>query len=224
MAECCAGPVDGALALFVRRNIDAAMSEQPLHILIIDENRIRASIIEDGLSGAGDVRVTVLADTAQLLRRIVEIDPDVIFIDLENPNRDVLEHMFEVSRAVKRPIAMFVEHSDQASIEAAIEAGVSAYVVDGLKKERVRSILETAIVRFKAFERLKRELEDAKTQLADRKVIERAKSILMKTRGLTEPDAYTLLRKTAMNQNRRIAEIAESLILAAGLLGEEDGK
>lgn len=208
----------------LRRTQDAGMSELPLHILIIDENRIRASIIEDGLSGAGEVRVTVLDETSELMRRIVEIDPDVIFIDLENPNRDVLEHMFEVSRAIKRPIAMFVEHSDQASIEAAIEAGVSAYVVDGLKKERVRSILETAMIRFKAFERLKRELEDAKSQLADRKVIERAKVILMKTRNLTEPDAYALLRKTAMNQNRRIADIAESLILAAGLLGEEDGE
>ncbi len=159
-----------------------------------------------------------------MLRRIVEIDPDVVFIDLENPNRDVLEHMFEVSRAVKRPIAMFVDQSDQASIEAAIEAGVSAYVVDGLKKERVRSILETAISRFNAFERLKRELEEAKNQLADRKVIERAKALLMQTRGMSEPDAYALLRKTAMNQNRRIAEIAESLVLAAGLLGGEVDK
>lgn len=200
------------------------MSDRALHILIIDENRIRASIIEDGLSGAGNVRVTILDETGQLLRRIVEIDPDVVFIDLENPNRDVLEHMFEVSRAVKRPIAMFVDQSDEASIEAAIEAGVSAYVVDGLKKERVRSILETAVVRFKAFERLKRELDDAKSELADRKVIERAKSLLIKTRGLSEPDAYALLRKTAMNQNRRIAEIAESLVLAAGLLGEEGKK
>lgn len=200
------------------------MADRPLHILIIDENRIRASIIEDGLSGAGDVRVTILDETGQLLRRIVEIDPDVVFIDLENPNRDVLEHMFEVSRAVKRPIAMFVDKSDQASIEAAIEAGVSAYVVDGLKKERVRSILETAVLRFNAFERLKRELDDAKSELADRKVIERAKSLLIKTRGLSEPDAYALLRKTAMNQNRRIAEIAESLVLAAGLLGEEGDK
>ncbi|MCH9809471.1 MAG: ANTAR domain-containing protein [Alphaproteobacteria bacterium] len=200
------------------------MSEQALHILVIDENRIRASIIEEGLCGAGDVRVTVLTETNELMRRIVEIDPDVIFIDLGNPSRDVLEHMFNVSRAVKRPIAMFVEHSDQASTEAAIEAGVSAYVVDGLKKERVRSILETAILRFNAFERLKRELEEAKTELADRKTIERAKVILMKTRGLTEPDAYALLRKTAMNQNRRMAEIAESLILTAGLLAEEDGE
>ncbi len=201
-----------------------AMSEQALHILIIDNNQLRASIIEDGLREGARVRVTVLGETTELLRRISEIDPDVIFIDLENPNRDVLEHMFEVSRAVKRPIAMFVDQSDQASIEAAVDAGVSAYVVDGLKKERVRSILETAISRFNAFERLKRELEDAKTQLADRKVIERAKALLMQTRGMSEPEAYTLLRKTAMNQNRRIAEIAESLVLAAGLLGGEDDK
>ena len=201
-----------------------AMSEQALHILIIDNNQLRASIIEDGLREGARVRVTVLGETTELLRRISEIDPDVIFIDLENPNRDVLEHMFEVSRAVKRPIAMFVDQSDLASIEAAVDAGVSAYGVDGLKKERVRYILETAISRFNAFERLKRELEDAKTQLADRKVIERAKALLMQTRGMSEPEAYTLLRKTAMNQNRRIAEIAESLVLAAGLLGREDDK
>lgn len=215
---------DVSLRLLCGANKMQVMSDRPLHILIIDENRLRASILEDGLSGAGDVRVTVLDETWQLMRRIVEIDPDVIFIDLENPNRDLLEHMFEVSRAVKRPIAMFVDRSDQASIEAAIEAGVSTYVVDGLKKERVRSILETTVLRFNAFERLKRELEDAKSELKDRKVVERAKSILMKTRGLDEPEAYALLRKTAMNQNRRIAEIAESLVMAAGMLGEEGDK
>lgn len=196
------------------------MTEQPLHILIIDANRIRAAIIEEGLADAGNVRVTILTDTAELVRRIVEIDPDVIFMDLENPNRDLLEHMFEVSRSIRRPIAMFVDSSDQESIEAAINAGVSAYVVDGLKKERVRSILETAIVRFNAFQNLQRELEETRTELANRKVIDRAKSILMETRGLSEQEAYALLRKTAMNQNRRIAEIAESLILAAGLMGE----
>lgn len=200
------------------------MVETPLHILIIDVNRIRASIIEDGLSEGGQVRVTILDDTTEVLRRIVEIDPDVVFIDLENPNRDVLEHMFEVSRAVKRPIAMFVDRSDQDSIEAAIDAGVSAYVVDGLKKERVKNILETAISRFNAFDRLRRELEEAKTELADRKIIERAKALVMKTRGLSEPDAYALLRKTAMNQNRRIADIAASLVLAADMLGGEDAK
>ncbi len=197
------------------------MSETALHILVIDNNRVRASIIEDGLREAGHVRVTVIDDFKGIVRRITEIDPDVIFIDLANPRRDELEHMFQISRAVKRPVAMFVDSSDQASIEAAIDAGVSAYVVDGLKKERVKSILDTAVSRFRAFERLRRELDSARTELAERTVIDRAKGILMRTRGITEPEAYAILRKTAMNQSRRIAEVAESLVLAAGLLSSE---
>jgi two-component system, response regulator / RNA-binding antiterminator len=196
------------------------MSETALHILVIDTNRIRASIIEAGLREAGHNRVTVLDTVAQLMRRVVEIAPDVVVIDLENPDRDALEHMFQVSRAVQRPVAMFVDRADHASIEAAIEAGVSAYVVDGLKKERIKPIMDTAISRFNAFDRLRRELADTKSELAERKTIDRAKGILMRSRGLTEDAAYALLRKTAMNQNRRIAEIAESLIVAAGLLGD----
>ncbi len=196
--------------------------DSPFDILVIDVNPIRASIIEEGLREAGYDRVTILLDTTELVRRIVEIDPDVIFMDLENPSRDELEHMFQVSRAVKRPIAMFVDRSEQAAIEAAIEARVSAYVVDGLRKDRVKAILETAVSRFRAFERLRRELEETKTELANRKVIEKAKSILMRTRGLSEADAYALLRKTAMNQSRRLVEIAESLVIAAGLIGGED--
>ncbi len=192
--------------------------ESTLSILIIDENRLRAAVIEDGLRDAGYSRLTIVHDVAGIARRIADISPDVIVIDLENPNRDMLESMFQLSRAVKRPIAMFVDRSDQAAIEAAVEAGVSAYVVDGLKRERVKPILETAISRFNAFARMARELEDARSQLESRKLVDRAKGILMKTRGLSEADAYALLRKTAMNQNRKISEIAESLITAAGLL------
>jgi two-component system, response regulator / RNA-binding antiterminator len=139
-------------------------------------------------------------------------------IDLENPNRDMLESMFQLSRAVKRPIAMFVDRSDQASIEAAVDAGVSAYIVDGLKRERVRPIVDMAISRFNAFARMARELDEARSQLESRKLIDRAKGILMTTRRMSEADAYALLRKTAMNQNRKITDIAESLITAAGLL------
>ena len=200
------------------------MAESPLHILIIDVDPIRASIIEEGLVEAGHSHVTVLTKTTELVRRIVQIDPDVIFIDLENPNRDVLEYMFQVSRAVKRPIAMFVDRTNEGAIEAAIEAGVSAYVVDGLRKERVKSVLDTAISRFRAFEKLRRELEETKTELANRKTVEKAKSILMRSRNLSEPDAYALLRRTAMNKNRKIIEIAESLIMAASLLDEENGE
>lgn len=197
------------------------MAEPALHILVIDADRIRASIIEEGLREAGHTRVTVLDDMNRLIRRVVEIDPDVIVIDLENPSRDVLEHMFQISRAAKRPVAMFVDRADRSSIEAAIEAGVSAYVVDGLRKERIKPILDTAVSRFRAFDRMRRELDQARNELAERKTVERAKGILMRTRGLSEPDAYALLRTTAMRQSRRIAEIAESLITAAGLLGEE---
>jgi len=197
------------------------MTAQSLAILVIDENRIRASIIEEGLRENGYDNVTVVHDIAGIARTIAAINPDVIVIDLENPNRDTLENMFQLSRAVKRPVAMFVDRADRASIEAAVEAGVSAYVVDGLKRERVKPILDMAIVRFNAFSSLSRELEAARSELEDRKMIERAKGILMTSKGLSEEDAYALLRKTAMNQNRKIVEIAQSLVTAAGLLGEE---
>lgn len=191
-------------------------------ILVIDENRIRASIIEAGLREAGHDSVTLVHDVSGIASRIAEINPDVIVIDLENPNRDMLENMFQLSRAVQRPIAMFVDRADQASIEAAVEAGVSAYIVDGLRQERVKPILDIAISRFNAFSRLARELEEARDELENRKLIERAKGILMTSKGLSEEEAYRLLRRTAMNQNRKIIEIAQSLITAAGLLGPGD--
>lgn len=189
-----------------------------ISILIIDENRLRSAIIEAGLRDAGYDNLTLVHDVTGIARRIADLQPDVIVIDLGNPNRDMLENMFQLSRAVNRPIAMFVDKSDEAAIAAAVDAGVSAYVVDGLKQERVKPILEMAISRFNAFARMARELDDVKTELENRKLIDRAKGILMRTRGLSEPDAYALMRKTAMNQNRKISEIAESLITAAGLL------
>lgn len=195
------------------------MPNPDLSILIIDENRIRASIIEDGLREAGHSRVAVIHDVNEVGRTIQSAMPDVIVIDLENPKRDTLEHFFSLSRAIQRPIAMFVDRSDGAMIEKAVEAGVSAYVVDGLKKERVKPILDMAISRFNAFARLARELEQARSELEDRKLVEQAKGILMRTRNLSEADAYALLRSTAMNQNRRMVDIAQSLVTAAALLG-----
>jgi len=194
------------------------MSDPALRILLVDQNVTRASILEEGLREAGYTHVSVVRDMQNLLRRIVDADPDVIFIDLENPNRDVLEQMFQVSRCVQRPIAMFVDHSDTDMIRAAVESGVGAYVVDGLRKERVKSILDMAVSRFNAFSQLRDELERAKQELEDRKIIERAKGILMKERGMTEESAYNLLRKAAMNENRRVAEVAQSLVTATRLL------
>lgn len=195
------------------------MKPHSLNVLVIDDNRIRASIIEEGLREGGYDQVTMIDDMHGLARRIAELNPDVIVIDLENPNRDMLESFFQISRAVQRPIAMFVDKSDEASIEAAVEAGVSAYIVDGLKQERVRPILKMAISRFNAFSRLSRELEETRGELENRKIIDRAKGLIMRSRGLSEEAAYALLRKTAMNQNRKIVEIAQSLVTAASLLG-----
>jgi two-component system, response regulator / RNA-binding antiterminator len=193
-------------------------AEAPLNILVIDENPIRRAILDAGLRDAGFSKITLLGDTNGLLERIYAVDPDVIIIDLQNPSRDVLEQMFQVSRIVRRPIAMFVDHSDRATIEKAIDAGVSAYIVDGLKRERVRAILDMTISRFGAFERLRAELEETKSALKERKVIERAKGILMKSRGLDEEAAYTLLRRTAMRKGKRVGDIAESLVSAIDLL------
>ena len=195
------------------------MSVPDLSILIIDENRIRASIIEDGLREAGHARVVVLHDVKQVTRTIQNSDPDVIVIDLENPQRDTLEHFFSLSRVVQRPIAMFVDRSDRAMIEKSVEAGVSAYFVDGLRKERIKPILDMAISRFNAFAKLRQELAEVRSELEDRKIVDRAKGILMKTRSISEAEAYALLRSTAMNQNRKLVEIAQSLITAADLLG-----
>jgi len=195
------------------------MSPKPLSILVIDENRIRAAIIETGLREAGHDRVTVIHEMTGLATRIEAVAPDVIVIDIESPNRDMLEHLFQLTRSVRRPIAMFVDRSDTASVEAAVEAGVSAYVVDGLKKERVKTILDMAVSRFNAFSRLQRELADARSALEERKVIERAKGILMDTRRVSEEAAYTLLRQTAMNEKKKMVEIAQSVVTAAALLG-----
>jgi response regulator NasT len=189
-----------------------------LKIVIVDANPIRAAILEGGLREAGYVNVTRIEDRTGLLARIYAIDPDVILIDLENPSRDELEQMFQVSRAVKRPIAMFVDQSDTASIEASVDAGVSAYIVGNLQKERIKSILDLTISRFNAFARLQSELDRAKSALEERKVIDRAKGILMKAKNLSEEEAYALLRKTAMNENKKIAEVAQAVITAAELL------
>lgn len=190
-----------------------------LSIMIFDENRIRASIIEEGLREAGHDQVVVLHEIVGLARQIEIIGPDVIVIDIETPNRDMLEHLFQLTRSVRKPIAMFVDRSDTSSIEAAVEAGVSAYVVDGLKKERVKPILDMAVSRFKAFSRLQQELADARSALEERKIIDRAKGILMKSRKLSEDEAYALLRQTAMNEKKKLADIAQSVVMAASILG-----
>jgi response regulator NasT len=194
------------------------MPDQSPKIVIVDESPIRAAILEEGLRDAGYTDVQHIREMQNLLARIYALDPDVIVIDLENPSRDVLEQMFQVSRAVRRPVAMFVDQSDSESARASVEAGVSSYIVDGLKKERIKPILDLAISRFNAFSRLQDELDRTKSALEERKIIDRAKGIVMKLKGLTEDEAYVLLRSTAMREKKKIGEIAQSIITAAELL------
>src|SRR4029079_6346017 len=192
-------------------------AESSPKIVIVDESPIRAAILEEGLREAGFTGVVHISEMQSLLARIYALDPDVILIDLENPSRDVLEQMFQVSRAVRRPIAMFVDQSDAASIQASVDAGVSAYIADGFRKERIKSIIDLCISRFNAFAKLQDELERTKNALEERKVIDRAKGILMKVKNLSEEQAYALMRKTAMNENKKIADVAQSVITAAEL-------
>lgn len=198
--------------------LSRAPTDAALKILVIDKDPIRRAILDAGLREAGFANIIFEGETAGLLNQIYRIDPDIILIDLENPSRDVLEQMFEVSRVVRRPIAMFVDQSDRDTTQAAVEAGVSAYIVDGLRKERVKGILELCISRFNAVARLQNELDRAKTALEERKTIDRAKGILMQAKSLTEEQAYALLRKTAMNEKRKIADVAQAVITASELL------
>lgn len=190
-----------------------------MKIAIIDESAARAAVIEEGLREAGLDDITLLVERHGVVAELERLAPDVILINLENPSRDMLEESFALSRALARPIAMFVDQSDEASIAEAVDAGISAYVVDGLRKDRIKPVLELAVRRFHAFSRLQAELQEARSALAERKTIDRAKALLMKRRGVDEPTAYALLRKQAMDGGRRIVEVAEALITAENLLG-----
>jgi response regulator NasT len=190
-----------------------------MRIAIIDESAARASIICEGLATLDDCALFVVTERRGLLARIAQIDPDIVLMDLGNPSRDVLEEYFAVSRALQRPIAMFVDQSDDESIVASVDAGVSSYVVDGLAPNRIRPIIDLAVTRFNAFARLQRDLAEAKGKLAERDAVDKAKRILMDTRGLPEPKAYAEMRKAAMNQGKRIIDIAEAIVTAHNLLG-----
>lgn len=190
-----------------------------LRVAVVDANRDRAFMIVDGLKDAfDDVEVVIIGDGVGLARRIEEAAADVVLVDLASPSRDALEEIAAASGSRERPVAMFVDRSDAETTRAAIEAGVSAYVVDGLKRERIKPIVEMAISRFHSFARLRAELAATKEALAERKTIDRAKGLLMKARGLSEDEAYALLRKTAMEKGRKLVDIARALLDAAELL------
>ena len=189
-----------------------------LSVLLVDDDPERAAIVEPALREAGYEVVTVVDTATEMLAQVRVMRPDVIIIDSDSPDRDTLEHVCMVTRDDPRPIVMFTQDKDRTLMREALEAGVSAYVVDGLSVERVRPIVEVALARFEQWQALRRELDRAQTNLAERKLIERAKGIVMKQRGCTEDEAYALLRKLAMDRNQRLAQVAESVITMAELL------
>ena len=189
-----------------------------MRIAVVDESDLRAAVVEEGLREAGYSDIVRVPPRGAFVADLEELAPDVVIFDLGSPSRDTLEEMLAVSRALARPIAMFIDQSDEQMTGAAIDAGVSAYVVDGLRKDRVKSILDLAVRRFNAFANLKKDLAEARTALAERRIVDKAKLYLMSTRKLGEADAYALLRGTAMRQSKRIADIAQALLTAAELL------
>lgn len=191
-----------------------------MRIAVIDENAARAAIIEQGLAEVGELDVFIISERRGMVQAIAKIEPDVVLIDLGNPSRDMLEEYFAVSRAVAKPVAMFVDQSDEDSIAAAVDAGVSAYIVDGMSQHRLKPILDLAVRRFNAFSHLQAELQQARDALADRSIIDKAKLILVEKRNMTEPEAHKLLRSHAMNNNKRITEIAEAIVTADQLMGD----
>ncbi|HEX6994642.1 MAG TPA: ANTAR domain-containing protein [Gammaproteobacteria bacterium] len=197
-----------------------------MQILICAEDAARAAVIEAGLEERADARaesrpiVHRVDRVASLLPSVAATNPDVILVDLREPSPERISLLVSAATAVKRPIVAFVDHSDPASARKAIDAGVAAYVVDGLRKERIPALVTVAVARHQAMRRLETELERARTALRERKLIERAKAILMKREGLSEQDAYVLMRRTAMSQNRTIADLARVIVDAASLLGD----
>ncbi len=189
-----------------------------LSIVVVEPDRERAILIVDSLRAAGEYEISVISEVTGLARLVSSRDPDVVLIDITSPSRDILEELTLASGPLERPVAMFVDRSEDSLTRAAIEAGVSAYVVDGLRPARIKPILDAAIARFHMFHRMRMELEATKRALEERKVIDRAKGLLMKARGIDESAAYALLRKTAMDQGRKVADVAEALVTAAGLL------
>lgn len=189
-----------------------------LSIIVVEKDRDRALQIVDSLKASGDYDISVISEESGLARRIAQGEPDVVLIDMTNPSRDSLEELAIASGPLERPVAMFVDRSDDSLTKAAIEAGVSAYVVDGMRSDRIKPILDAAITRFHMFQRMRTELEATKKALEERKTLDRAKGILMKARGISEDEAYALLRRTAMDQGKKLVDVAQSLVTAAGLL------
>jgi len=179
----------------------------------------RTRILRIALLEAGYNVVATLPGDSFLPERLSQIQPDLIVVDAESQGRDILEHVVMATRGDRRPIVMFSDDQDTSYLRKAIAAGVSAYMVAGTPPDHIKPVLDVAIARFEHEERLRSELADARNQLEERKVIDRAKGLLMNRQGLSEQDAYARLRKAAMDKGLKLAEVAQRLVDAAELLG-----
>jgi len=197
---------------------DGSNAPAPLRILLVDDDAQRGAMLERTLTEAGHQIVAQASGTDDLLDRVRAHAPDMIIVDVSSPNRDMLEQMRHVSREQARPIVMFVDDADETMAIEAVRAGVTSYVVDGLSAARVKPIMDVAIARFRALQELRDELDKARASLVERKLVERAKGILMAQRGIGEDEAYRALRKLAMDKGKRLAEIAEQVISVSDLL------
>lgn len=191
---------------------------ETLTVVVVEEDRDRAIAIVDALRDTVQCEVFVIGNASGLARKIAAHAPDIVLIDIDNPTRDMLEELTLASGPLERPVAMFVSGAAGGLAKDAIEAGVSAYVVDGLSPERIKPVIDTAIARFSMVRQMRSELAETRRALEERKVIDRAKGLLMKAKSIDEDAAYTLLRRTAMGQGRRVAEVAEALVTASELL------
>ncbi|MCP8689932.1 ANTAR domain-containing response regulator [Marinobacterium sedimentorum] len=187
-------------------------SPPSIKVLVIDEDRGRAALLEQSLRDQGYEVLARLDNTDLLAERVEELHPDMIIIDLDSPSRDVLEDMALLNDRSPRPVVMFAEQGDSDTISKAIRSGVSAYVVDGLEFGRISSILDVAAARFREFQALRRELVEARSELADRKLIEKAKGLVMKRHKCPEDEAFKAMRRMAMDQQKPLADIARNII------------
>ena len=189
-----------------------------LRVMLVDDSHEEDSPLQEGLVAAGYDVVVVSAQGLSLVERVTEYAPDVIIIDTESPSRDVLEHVSVVSAHHPRPIVLFTDDGENASIQAALTAGVSAYVVAGIQADRLQPILDVAVARFEHDQALRGQLRDAQARLVERKLIERAKGILMEQKSVTEEHAYRLLRRLAMDRNAKLVDVAQQVVDVAKLL------
>jgi len=189
-----------------------------LRVLLVDDNAERAAAVSAGLAADGCEVVALVADHADIVAEVRRARADVIVCDLDHASRDAIDSMRALHRDEPRPVVMFVDRTEPGSIAAAMEAGVAAYVVEGLSPSRVRAVIDVAVARFQAHQALRAELAEARSQLSERKLVERAKGLLMQTRRMSEDETYRTLRRLAMDQGKRLADVAESVIAMAKLL------